>query len=332
VPPRSAAWRYRLGQILVAREIRGDPETGFKVAADRADETGMDSAVAGPLVLARHDLARGRPDRALAALNDVTGSELECGEFWTLRATALYEIGDASEAVEAAHRGLEHDPDSFELLDVLALAQLASGRKKEARKTIDGALLLYPDSAVLHAHRASILARLAERPFRVTSYKKARNAVEEALRLDPECEAALRARAHIAALSGDRNADAYAAELLASDPENEYAHVISGTARAHRGDVRPALDHFLEAARLNPSNPNLARLGRRSRVLQTNFAAPLLFMERVTHGHVRLGWIGVIVLTRLAHQTVLSVAAVIFWVYMWSAHIYIERRTGKAPK
>jgi tetratricopeptide (TPR) repeat protein len=291
----------------------------------------MDAA-AGPLVLARHDLARGRPDRALAALNDVTGSELENEEFWTLRAAALYDVGDAKAAVEAAQEGLEREPGDLELLDLLALAQLGCGRAKEARKTVDSALRLYPESAVLRAHRALILARSAERPFRLTSYKKARQAAEEAVRLDPDCEAAVRARAHIAALSGDRNADAYAAELLASDPESEYAHVISGTARANRGDVRPALDHFLEAARLDPSDPHLAWLGRRSRVLQSWFAAPLLFMERVTRGHVRVGWIGVIVVARLAHQTVLSAAAFIFWTYMWAAHIYIERRTGKAPK
>jgi tetratricopeptide (TPR) repeat protein len=291
----------------------------------------MDAA-AGPLVLARHDLARGRPDRVLAALNNVTGSELGSEEFWTLRASALYDLGDAKAAIEAAQQGLERDPSNFELLDVLALARLACGRKKEARKTVDSALLLYPDSAVLHAHRALILAGCAERPFRLTSYKKARRAAEEALRLDPECEAALRAQAHIAARAGDRNADAYAAGLLASDPESEYAHVISGAARANRGDVGPALDHFLEAARLDPSDPQLAWLGRRSRVLQSKFAAPLLFMERVTQGHVRFGWIGVIVVTHLAHQTVLSAAAFIFWAYMWAAHIYIERRTGKAPK
>jgi tetratricopeptide (TPR) repeat protein len=291
----------------------------------------MDAA-AGPLVRARHDLARGRPDRALAALDDVAGSELESEEFWRLRAYALYDLGDAAAAVEAAREGLEREPGDPELLDLLALAQLAAGRKKQARKTIDAALAVYPDSAVLHAHRALILARLAERPLRLTSYKKARQAAEQALSLDPECEPALRARAQIAALSGDRDADVYASELLAFDPENEHAHVIKGTARANRGDVRPALDHFLEAARLDPEDPHLAWLGRRSKVLQSRFAAPLLFMERVTRGHVRIGWIAVILTARLAHQTVLSAAAFIFWAYMWAAHIYIERRTGKMPK
>jgi tetratricopeptide (TPR) repeat protein len=291
----------------------------------------MDAA-AGPLVVARHHLDRGRPDRALAALNNVNGSELESGELWTLRAAALYDAGDARAAVAAAQDGLQREPGDLELLDLLALAQLGCDRKKDARKTVEGALRLYPDSAALHAHRALILARCAERPFRLTSYKKARQAAEEALRLDPDCEAALRARAQIAALSGDRHADAYAAELLASDPESEYAHLISGTARANRGDVRPALDHYLEAARLDPADPHLAWLGRHSKVLQSRFVAPLLFMERITRGHVRFGWFGVIVAARLAHQTVLSAAAFILWMYMWAAHIYVERRTGKAPK
>jgi hypothetical protein len=43
----------------------------------------------GPLVLARHELARDRPDRALEALARVTGPELETYDFWSLRACAL---------------------------------------------------------------------------------------------------------------------------------------------------------------------------------------------------------------------------------------------------
>src|SRR5436305_128336 len=49
--------------------------------APRADDCPMD-ATASPLGLARHDLDRDRPDRALAALSKVTGDELETYEFW----------------------------------------------------------------------------------------------------------------------------------------------------------------------------------------------------------------------------------------------------------
>lgn len=248
-----------------------------------------------------------------------------------MRAAALYDAGDPKAAVEAAQTGLEHDPSDFILLDILALAQLEAGRKKDARATIDSALLLYPESAELHAHRALILARCAKRPFRLTSYTKARAEAEEAVRLDPDSETALHVRARIAAMSRDPRADAYAAELLERNPESESAHVISGTARAKRGDLRDGLDHFVEAARLDPSDPQLAWLGRRSRALQRWYAQPLLFLERLTRGHVRVGWVVIILATRSLHLAVLNAAAILFWIYMWVVHIYIRRSTGKAP-
>src|SRR5689334_19381656 len=91
----------------------------------------------GPLVLARHALARDRPDRALEALSKVTGSELETDDFWSLRARAIYRLRRFDEAIEAAQAGLERNPGDLVLLDVLALAQLESGKKKQARRTIE---------------------------------------------------------------------------------------------------------------------------------------------------------------------------------------------------
>jgi tetratricopeptide (TPR) repeat protein len=291
----------------------------------------MDAA-AGPLVRARHDLARRRPDRALVALEKVTGPELETHEFWELRATALYDLGRWDEAIQAAREGLDREPGDFELLDALALAQLERGRKKQALATIESALAIYPDDADLHAHRALILMRMQPRAFRLASYKKARAAAEEALRLDPGCEAALRIRAMIAVLVRERHAGEYSAELLSLDPEDERAHVIAGSARARRGDVAGGIAHYLEAARLDPSDPQLAWLGRHSRALQAKFAAPLLFAERLTRGNVRFAWILVVIAVIHLHQPLLSVAAFSVWAYMWAVHIYIRRRTGKAPK
>jgi tetratricopeptide (TPR) repeat protein len=291
----------------------------------------MDAA-AGPLVLARHDLARGRPDRALAALAQVTGADLESEEFWSLRARALYEVGDWAAAAAAAREGLEREPAAFELLDVLALAELECGRKKQARATIDAALLLYPESADLHAHRALILARSAEKSFRLASYKKARAAVDEALRLDPQGQTALRVRAQVAALSGDPLAEVYATELLALDPEDEHAHVITGVAHARRGDVKAGLDHYLEAARLDPADPRMAWLGRNSRVLRGRFAAPMLFAERMTRGHFRIAWFLVAFVTFRLHQPVLTAALISFWAYGWVVHIYLRVRVGRKPR
>jgi hypothetical protein len=40
----------------------------------------------------------------------------------------------------------------------------------------------------------------------------------------------------------------------------------------------------------------------------------------------------IVLATRAAHLILLSAAAFAFWIYMWVVHIYVERRTGKAPR
>jgi tetratricopeptide (TPR) repeat protein len=287
---------------------------------------------AGPLVLARHDLARDRPDRALDALSKVTGPELETYEFWSLRARALYRLRRFDEAIEAAQAGLERDPGDLLLLDVLALAQLESGAKKQARRTIEHALEVHPDAAILHAHRALVLARTAQKAFRLASYKEARAEVDQALRLDPTSEAVLRVRAQVATLSGDPRALEYASELLSFDPEDDHAHVIAGSALARRGEIASGLDHYLEAARLDPSDRQTAWLGRRARVLQGRYAGPLLVAERLTRGRLWVVWPVLAWGALRLHQLPLTLAVLAFWVYGWSVRLYLHVRTGKAPK
>src|SRR4051812_15105523 len=90
--PEAQAHPHDFGSVTAACAIPPAGDSGSRREALRppalaADETHMDAA-AGPLVRALHDLARGRPDRALAALDDVAGSELESEEFWRLRAYA----------------------------------------------------------------------------------------------------------------------------------------------------------------------------------------------------------------------------------------------------
>ncbi len=292
---------------------------------------GMDAA-AGPLSLARHDLDRGRPDRALVALEKVTGAEVEAYEFWNLRAQALFELSRWDEAAAAAEVGLEREPADAALLDVLALSQLERGRKKEARATIDAAIELYPEVAELHAHRALILARCAQRSFRPTSYGGARGAVEEALRLDARSEIALRVRAQIAIMSNDRRAREYAEEVLALEPDDGGAHAIRGAALARRGDVFGGLRHFEEAARLDPSDPTLAWVGRHGRALQRPFFAPLLFLERVSGGRIRFAWLLVVFASAHSGVPLLMVAVVAFWIYMWVAHAYLRIQVGREPE
>jgi tetratricopeptide (TPR) repeat protein len=284
-----------------------------------------------PLALARRYLETGDARRALAALDRAPGA-LDDPDFWAVRAEALCGLDRYAEAAEAAQKGLEHDPDDFDLLDLLAISELERGREKEAMAAIDSALELYPDSAELHAHRALILARRKRKSFRLQTFKKARAALDEALRLDPQSEDVLRARAQVAALSGDPLGPKYAAELLALEPDDEQVHALTGTALANRGDVLPALRHFEEAARLDPSDPKLVWAGRYARELRRPMFAPALFLERITRGHVRIGWFVIAFPTLRLHILWLSALVFTFWMYMWAVHIYLHRRFGKEPE
>jgi len=240
----------------------------------------MDAA-AGPLVRARHDLARGRPDLALAALDNVSGDELDSAGFWRVRALALYELRRSEDAVQAAQQGLERAPNDVQLLDVLALAQSERRRKKEALRAIEAAIDLLPDDPVLHAHKAVILARNASNAIGFASYRKARAAANAALRLDPACPTALKARAQVAVLSGERRAHTFAARALTLGPDDEHAHALYGNALANRGLVGKGREHFAEAARLDPQSADAARLLRTTKPFSHIGALPLRLYWRL---------------------------------------------------
>ncbi len=282
-----------------------------------------------PLALARHYLQIGNARRALAELEKASGG-VDDDEFWHLRAHTLYELGHWDEAAQAARAGLEREADDVELLDVLALAELERGREKEARATIDAALELCPDLAELHAHRGLILARGQRKSFRLASFRKARAAVDEALRLDPHSEVALRVRAQVAVLSGDRrHAGEYADEVLAAEPDDEFSHLVRGSVHADRADFKRALHHFEEAARLNPDSPDAGEALRDARV----GAHPLLAVLRPVwrFGRMRSWLVYVTVITALALARLPSIryAVIGIWLTMivlsWTAPPLLRR-------
>jgi tetratricopeptide (TPR) repeat protein len=240
----------------------------------------MDAA-AGPLVRARHDLLRGRPDLALAVLGNVSGAELGSPDFWRVRALATYQLGRFEEAVQAAEQGLERAPNDIQLLDVLALANSERRRKKDALRVIDAAIDLRPEDPILHAHKAVILTRNAANAIGFASYRKARAAAEAALRIDPGCPIALKARAQVAVLSGERRARAFAAGALSAEPGDDFAHALYGNALTNRGHVTKGREHYAEAARLDPQSPDAARLLRTTKPFSHIGALPLRLYWRL---------------------------------------------------
>ena len=62
-----------------------------------------------------------------------------------------------------AQKAFGQSPESSSVLDTLAMAQLATGRLAEARRTIDRALKLSPDSPELKYHELKIRASEGDR-------------------------------------------------------------------------------------------------------------------------------------------------------------------------
>ena len=216
-------------------------------------------------------------------------------------------------------------------MEALAVAQLESGRRKEARETIEAAIRLHPDSAELHAQHALILARTARGPSGSpgTARREPRSSGHSSLIRTPKACCARGRRSRV--LSDDPRAQEYADELLALEAADGQAQLIRGSALASRGEVSGALRHWEEAARLDPSDPVLAYMGRRSRVLRQPLFAPMLFLERVSGGRVRLAWILVVLAAWHSGIPFLPFAAFAFWVYMWVAHAYLRVQIGKEP-
>ena len=133
-------------------------------------------------------------------------------------------------------------------------------------------------------------------------------------------------------ISEDPRADEYAEELLALEATDSQAHVIKGVALTQWGAVDGAMRHFDEAARLDPSDPVMAWVGRRSRALRRPFFAPLLFLERASGGRVRIAWALVVLASTRSGVPYITFAVLAFWVYMWSAHLYLRATSGRRPR
>jgi tetratricopeptide (TPR) repeat protein len=300
-------------------------------------EKPMAAAAADPLVLARHYLRLDQFERVLEALDNVTAAELDDAEVWRIRAGALHGLRRHAEAVEAAKNGLARRPDDVVLLDQLALSAFESGKRGNAHEALARALELAPDEALLHAHRAIFLARTTQR-FRIgrKRLKEATASAELAASLAPESLQVLRIRALVASLAGDRRAQAYEQELLALDPDDKDSRLVSGTVSARSRDIGAALGHYVEAARIDPSDRRTAWLGRRSRTLMHPAAAPLRLIWRAGARRVHLAVVvlsfALLALHAPTARAILGACWLVLVAYSVVIRVGLRVRFGRRPR
>jgi len=245
-----------------------------------------------------------------------------------MRAHALYQLRRWDDAVETARAGLSRHPHDVTLLDRLALSELEAGRPARAEAAFDEALQLEPQNLFLLSHFAFLLARTKR-------YDEARAAVAKALEVAPESAVVLRTRAQVAVLSQDPRADEYSRDLLSLEPDAEDVHLLSGTAAARARRIDDALDHYVEAARLNPGDARIAWVGRRSRALRHPLAAPLRLFWKLGPRRVQIGLILVLAAAGAAGlpgHAILGIVSFLVIGYLVAARSLLRVRFGKRPR
>jgi hypothetical protein len=143
-------------------------------------------------------------------------------------------------------------------------------------------------------------------------------------------------RAHVAVMAKDSNAAQYSRELLASDPDDYATHVVAGDAALHDGRIDTGFRHYIEAARLDPSDRQAAWLGRRSRAYLSRAGAPVRLLWRL--GPYRAYGAVVVLSTVLAVAGLADVRMVLVlgWlcvvVYGWLFRLAVRSRYGREPE
>jgi tetratricopeptide (TPR) repeat protein len=276
----------------------------------------------GNLALAQHYLDIDQPRRALELLEG-RQNDLDDPEYWELRATALVELDRHRDAVDAAARGLDLDPDNIGLLLMSALAHKGAGDLAAAERALLAALRLDAENPALLSQYALLVANAGQ-------LDKARRLLDRAERIDPLAVYVIQARGVIAFLSGDDDAAAQHAEaILAEYPEEPAAHLLRGSALSQRGAARGARRHFETAARLDPSDLDVGRIARQSRVATHPLLWPVYPIQRFGPAKVWLAYLVVFAITAglgLGWVVIPLVAAYLFMVvYSWTVAPLVVR-------
>jgi len=203
---------------------------------------------------------------------------------------------------------LRHEPQHFNARVLLVALLTDDGELVEAERVVLSLLHEYPQSPYLYAAYARVMLRALNIP-------KARALANEALRLAPDDEHALRARALCDVIELPRGTDSAAlGRLIAHNPEDQHTLALMVAALSHDGRHREALRGAKALLRADPNNRDwLANV--RILSMQTHWSMlPLAPLQRFGWGGAIGLWIGSILLVQVLSRTVPSIAVQASWI------------------
>lgn len=160
----------------------------------------------------------------------------------------------AGEAEREAREAVGLAPD-------LAFCHFHLGQVLDHRDRLDEAASAYKEAIRLDPEDADYPAALASVLVQQRRWDEALEAVERGLELEPDHSGCTNLRAMILTQTG-KTGEAHATldDALARDPENAFTHANRGWTLLRESQPAPAIEHFREALRLEPSF-EYARIG-----------------------------------------------------------------------
>lgn len=156
--------------------------------------------------------------------------------------------GANEEALAMARAAVEDSPQSAQPLLWLAMALTASGRREDALAAIDKGIVLDPEDAGLHVHRAGLLLDARE-------IVAAKDALQKTVALDPNQLDAYLMQAQIALASGDVDEAERQARLAARvAPDHPWTLALFSLVALRRDEPDRALSLASDAAKAAPDD------------------------------------------------------------------------------
>jgi tetratricopeptide (TPR) repeat protein len=196
-------------------------------------------------------LEEGRPADSLRCLSQIDGKQLEGDaliEAVSLRAWALSELGQHTQAVDAVDQILDLYPDSARLYAARGIALSNADDLEEARRSLEQAFLLDSEDSVAIANLALVYEKLRD-------YEQALELYEQALNFGVDLDWALqRIAAAQTELGATDEAKQTLRRFLSLVPDDATQWVALGVLHSDDEEFQLALECYAQANEIDPES------------------------------------------------------------------------------
>lgn len=197
--------------------------------------------------------ASGKLDQAAETYEQAIAIDPQQAAFYVALARVQVFNGQPEQAAQSAQDALLIDPNSAQAHAVYAWALDFVGSEENlarARESIERALQIDPNAALVRAYQAEILMDSSPE-----NYKEALEAAQRAVQIDPNLLEAHRALGYVwESTANYQNAMQSYETALRINPNLAILHISMGNMLLNQGDTNGAISSYLQASQLSPTS------------------------------------------------------------------------------